>query len=469
MAQKRAQTLNLILIWLDALCLLASYAGAYVISGLIRNDFTGRKITEGIWLVLLSYFLVFLTFNMNKNFMRRNKYEEVIYILKLNVFMGLILVCVFYFAKQLDFIGRSIWVFTMVLDVLFMTCAHLVLKRILRRYYKLGKKNYLLVITTSELLEATTAQISKNNTYSGYVIDVAVIDKDMTGRGRVNGCRIVASEDDVETFAKRQVIDEVLIVLGDDRKSIRDYVVKFAEMGVIVHVNADVLEDMEGYYKQLDVVEKFPVVSIAPRFFDTNKLLLKRIIDIAGAIVGLAITAIVTIFLAPIIKIESPGPIFFKQKRVGINGRYFYIYKFRSMYKDAEARKAALMEKNEMKGLMFKMSDDPRITKVGKFIRATSIDELPQFWNILKGDMSLVGTRPPTVEEFKQYEGHHKRRLSMKPGLTGLWQVSGRSNIEDFEEVVRLDCEYIDNWSIQLDLQIILKTIVVVFKKVGSK
>ena len=177
----------------------------------------------------------------------------------------------------------------------------------------------------------------------------------------------------------------------------------------------------------------------------------------------------VFLIIALLIKLDSKGPVYFKQKRVGIHKTHFYIYKFRSMYKDAEERKAALMEKNEMKGLMFKMTDDPRVTKVGKFIRATSIDELPQFWNILKGDMSLVGTRPPTVDEFQQYEARHKRRLSMKPGLTGMWQVSGRSNIEDFEEVVRMDLDYIDNWSLQLDAKIILKTIVVIFKKVGAK
>ena len=197
--------------------------------------------------------------------------------------------------------------------------------------------------------------------------------------------------------------------------------------------------------------------------------LAKRFFDIVLSLLGLIILSPVFLCVALAIKIDDAGPAFFKQKRVGKNGRYFYIYKVRSMYQDAEARKAELMEKNEMKGFMFKMTDDPRITKVGKFIRSTSIDELPQFWNVLKGDMSLVGTRPPTVDEFKQYEARHKRRLSMKPGLTGLWQVSGRSNIEDFEEVVRLDCEYIDNWSIQLDIQIILKTVVVIFKKVGSK
>ena len=200
-----------------------------------------------------------------------------------------------------------------------------------------------------------------------------------------------------------------------------------------------------------------------------NKLLIKRLIDIVGAIVGIAITVVVTIFLAPILLIESPGPLFFKQRRVGRNGRFFYMYKFRSMYRDAEARKKELMDKNEMNGLMFKMTDDPRITKVGKFIRKTSIDELPQFFNVLKGDMSLVGTRPPTVDEFQQYEGHHKRRLSMKPGITGLWQVSGRSDIEDFEEVVMLDLQYIDNWCISEDFKILAKTVKVIIFGSGAR
>jgi len=281
----------------------------------------------------------------------------------------------------------------------------------------------------------------------------------------------VANGDNVIEVASREIVDEVFLVLDDQRKNeIIEYAEQFAQMGVIVHVNIDLLDHLgAGYQREVTQIGNHYALSVAPRFFDFNKLVMKRIIDIVGAIVGLMITAVVMLFIAPAVKLESPGPLIFKQKRVGKNGRYFYIYKVRSMYQDAEARKAELMEKNEMKGFMFKMTDDPRITKVGKFIRSTSIDELPQFWNVLKGDMSLVGTRPPTVDEFKQYEARHKRRLSMKPGLTGLWQVSGRSNIEDFEEVVRLDCEYIDNWSIQLDIQIILKTVVVIFKKVGSK
>ena len=212
----------------------------------------------------------------------------------------------------------------------------------------------------------------------------------------------------------------------------------------------------------------YNVVTFATTMYGTGSLIVKRVMDIMGGIVGLVITAIAFIFVAPAIWIEDKGPVFFSQKRVGKNGRIFKIYKFRSMYVDAEERKQELMKNNEMSGAMFKMKDDPRITKVGKFIRKTSIDELPQFFNILKGDMSLVGTRPPTIDEVNVYENWHRRRLSIKPGLTGLWQVSGRNQINDFDDVVKYDLEYIDNWSVLLDIKLILKTIFVVFKGTGS-
>jgi exopolysaccharide biosynthesis polyprenyl glycosylphosphotransferase len=195
----------------------------------------------------------------------------------------------------------------------------------------------------------------------------------------------------------------------------------------------------------------------------------KRMLDIVGSLVGMVLLAIATIFVAPAIKLESPGPVFFGQTRIGKNGRRFTFYKFRSMYQDAEERKKELMAQNEVNGLMFKMKDDPRITKVGKFIRKTSIDELPQFWNVLRGDMSLVGTRPPTVDEFERYEAKHKGRLSMTPGLTGLWQISGRSDIMDFDDVVKLDMQYIDHWSILKDIKILISTVYVVIVGKGSR
>ena len=192
-------------------------------------------------------------------------------------------------------------------------------------------------------------------------------------------------------------------------------------------------------------------------------------LDLVGALVGCVFLGILTVIVGPMIKLESPGPIFFAQKRVGRNGRIFKMYKFRSMYADAEERKKELMAQNEMNGLMFKMENDPRITKTGAFLRKTSLDEFPQFINILKGDMSLVGTRPPTLDEFAQYSPYHKKRLSFRPGLTGIWQVSGRSDITDFEEIVKLDVEYIDNWSFWLDIKILLKTFLEVFTQKGAR
>ena len=261
-------------------------------------------------------------------------------------------------------------------------------------------------------------------------------------------------------YIKNEIVDEVFIDVDyKTRESIKPMVMELEDMGVIVNLKLEILDSYKDFDSKLGYIGAVPVITFANRIYDWKGMLVKRCIDILGAIVGLIVMFIAMIFVGPAIMIESPGPIFFKQKRVGKNGRYFEIYKFRSMYMDAEERKKDLMAQNEMSGLMFKMKDDPRITKVGKFIRKTSIDELPQFINVLKGDMSLVGTRPPTVAEFKQYQGHHKRRLSMKPGITGMWQAYGRKTVSDFEEIVKMDLNYIDNWSIMLDIKILFKTV----------
>ena len=192
--------------------------------------------------------------------------------------------------------------------------------------------------------------------------------------------------------------------------------------------------------------------------------------DIVISIIGIILTGIVAILIYPIVRKEAPGPLIFKQTRMGQNGKKFQIYKFRSMYMDAEERKKELMEKNQLSSdLMFKMDNDPRIFPFGQKLRDWSLDELPQFINVLKGDMSVVGTRPPTYDEYKKYELHHFKRMQVKPGITGMWQTSGRSNILDFEEVVKLDLKYIEEWSLRLDIKIIFRTILVVLKREGSK
>jgi lipopolysaccharide/colanic/teichoic acid biosynthesis glycosyltransferase len=190
---------------------------------------------------------------------------------------------------------------------------------------------------------------------------------------------------------------------------------------------------------------------------------MKRAIDIVGSLVGLVITSILFIPIAIAIKIDDPGPIFFKQTRCGWMGKRFAIWKFRSMCVDAEAKKSQI--KNQVEGAFFKNDHDPRITKVGKLLRRTSLDELPQFWNVLKGEMSLVGTRPPTADEVERYEVPEWQRFDVKPGMTGEWQVKGRSQVRSFEDVIRLDIQYQKNWSLVYDLKLILKTITILFHK----
>ncbi len=192
----------------------------------------------------------------------------------------------------------------------------------------------------------------------------------------------------------------------------------------------------------------------------------KRLLDIAGSLVGLTITGVLTIPIAIAMQLDDPGPVFYSQIRCGVNGKHFRIWKFRSMIVDAE--KYQHLIKNEAQGQIFKNENDPRITKVGKFLRRTSLDEFPQFLNVLKGDMSLVGTRPPTPNEVQNYEIHHFQRLNVKPGLTGEWQANGRSEVSDFDDIVRMDIAYQQKWSPLYDLNLIFKTIHAVVAQKGA-
>jgi lipopolysaccharide/colanic/teichoic acid biosynthesis glycosyltransferase len=197
------------------------------------------------------------------------------------------------------------------------------------------------------------------------------------------------------------------------------------------------------------------------------RLAIKRLMDLAGSAVGLVIFAIAYLVLARRIRRETHGSAIFRQARVGRNGRIFTLYKFRTMLAWSEERQGELLEQNEMTGHMFKMRDDPRVTPLGRTLRKLYIDELPQFWNVFKGEISLVGTRPPTPSEVACYEPHHQRRLSMKPGITGLWQLYGNDEVTDFEEVVELDCRYIDTWSLWQDSRILFRTILRVVRAGG--
>ena len=248
-------------------------------------------------------------------------------------------------------------------------------------------------------------------------------------------------------------------------------------MGITVHLAVAGGHTKLNNKQSVEQIGGYTVISSSLNMTTKKQLLLKRMIDICAGLTGCLMTVLLTAIVGPMIYLKSPGPIFFAQERIGKNGKRFKMYKFRSMYMDAEERKKELMKQNRVQdGLMFKMENDPRIIGsekgpgkgIGNFIRKTSIDEFPQFWNVLKGEMSLVGTRPPTIDEWVKYDLHHRARLAVKPGITGMWQVSGRSDITDFEEVVCLDTGYIENWSIGLDIRIVLQTVKAVCKGEGS-
>jgi len=285
----------------------------------------------------------------------------------------------------------------------------------------------------------------------------------------VGGHKVLGTLDQLVETCRKNTVDEVVFCVpaklldnGDNYTGILE------KMGITVRMVLDVI-DLSRPRRELSLFHgTIPILTFYPKSFDTGQMFLKRCLDVAGSILGLLATGVAFPFIAAAIKFDSRGPILFSQARVGENGRIFRCWKFRSMHADADARKRDLLQRNEMNGAVFKIREDPRITRVGRFLRKSSLDELPQFWNIFRGEMSLVGTRPPTPDEVERYEDWHRKRICIKPGLTGLWQVSGRNRITDFDEIARLDIKYIENWSLWLDIKILLKTFHVILIGQGS-
>ena len=338
----------------------------------------------------------------------------------------------------------------------------------------------LYIVTNENSAEDVIRNVRENN-YNLYDINgLVIIDKDMTGSW-ISGIPVVAELKDASAYICQKWVDEVFINVDEDYPFPQELMDELLEMGMVVHRNLAKIKSMQGQRQMIETVGGYTVLTTSMNFATDRQAFAKRTLDIVGGLVGCILTGIIYIFIGPAIYISSPGPIFFSQVRIGQNGKPFKMYKFRSMYMDAEERKAELMAQNKMSdGRMFKLDFDPRVignkilpdgrkkTGVGEFIRKTSLDEFPQFWNVLKGDMSLVGTRPILQDELEQYELHHRARIATKPGITGMWQVSGRSNITDFEEVVRLDTEYITKWNFGLDIKILLQTVKTVLKREGT-
>ena len=472
MYQKRKKLENTLILLLDVVTVLLSSAVAF---WLRFHRFWGVS-THGDqnWQIVYLCLLVVLTdifLDLNHHFFERGKLVELFAVIRQAVIYSLSWIALMYVMHSTDQLSRLVFGYFIVFNTLLTYVVHICFKEYMTHVFKYSRySNRLLLLTTSDRAEAILGNLEEQNEWNRVLSGIVLLDRKAAGE-KINGYPVVADSDNVMEYIVHNDIDEVFIACPDfaDHQELRTWVSDMEMMGIIVDVNIEAFDLVNGGKKTLNRVGKYAVVTFARNIISTRGLIMKRALDILGGLVGMVILLVATIFVAPAIKLESPGPVFFGQTRIGKNGRRFTFYKFRSMYQDAEQRKKELMAQNEVKGLMFKMEHDPRITRVGRFIRKTSIDELPQFWNVLKGDMSLVGTRPPTVDEFERYEAKHKCRLSMTPGLTGMWQTSGRSDIKDFDEVVQLDMEYIDNWNILKDIKILFKTVAVVFFGKGSR
>lgn len=458
------------LLFSDLLCIVIAYVAAI----LLRYGKFARVQEPEVHALMCAFFLLFCTMysfllDWNRSFLERGIFVEFVAVCKFNLFMVVAAAGALFIMQRGAAFSRLVWGYFAVFDMILVWVVRLFMKRLLRAYLT-SESNLvkIMVITRDSVMSQTVSQLKEKLDLNYEIVALACVDEERKGVV-VDGVKVTADGRDVLTQARQMALDEAFVNLPDmNKKYVKNIIYELESMGVICHYNIDIID---GGQREItvDSFAGYTVMSYSLNHYDYRRMMIKRIMDILGGLVGILIMAVFTPFVALAIKMDSPGPVFFAQTRIGKNGRRFKIYKFRSMYIDAEARKKELEADNEMQGLMFKMENDPRITKVGRFIRKTSIDEFPQFLNILRGDMSLVGTRPPTEDEFEKYNSHYRRRISMTPGLTGLWQVNGRSEIIDFDDVVKYDLEYIDNWTLGLDVKILFQTVWVVLTGKGSK
>ena len=441
-------------------------------------------------LILFACFIASITLTQPyKNILKRDKWQELSAVIKHTIYMGIMDILLMYIMKDFTSTSRLTFAATWTFYAIIETAFRLLWKRKLRGYFlkHISSRKQVIVLTSRNCLK----NIAENlDVYLFRDFDVCGVfltdyDKSKDQDVIVNHAEILGDSKNMIDFAVHNWVDEAILDVPTDHELSKKMEETFSSMGVITHNTVALMDELnDATTSSSTYVEKmgnYIVVTHKTREIAPIQITLKRILDIIGGIIGSLIAIIIIIIVGPVIKKQSPGPIIFTQERVGKNGKTFKMYKIRSMYVDAEERKAMLMSQNKMDGFMFKMDNDPRIIGsekkdkdgnpkgIGNFIRRTSLDEFPQFFNVLKGDMSLVGTRPPTVDEWNKYSPQHRIRLSIKPGITGLWQISGRSHITDFDEVVKLDSEYIDNWTVTMDIRILLKTIAKVVKKDGAE
>ena len=455
---------------------------AFILAVFIRSNLFAYEIplyrTMGITLVLVDVVILVLNNSMHDVF-KRGYYLEFLASFK-HCFLVFAVATVYMFATQTgDDYSRIISFVTFGLHILFGYCTRVLWKVLIKKYgVTRTKRNRILVVVTPDTADDILKRLS-SDALADYKIIGVVLTK-TTDSKTIGGYPIVTDLAGAADYIVREWVDSVYIdaPLNDDRiiKLMDDCTI----MAVPTHFHVPNMS-RNGIKRFSEKMGGTTVLTTSINYATPIQILLKRLFDIVAGLIGSLLALLIIVIIGPIIKIQSPGPILFSQERIGKNGKHFKILKIRSMHVNAEENKKDLMDQNRVKDdMMFKLDFDPRIignkilpdgrkkTGIGEFIRKTSLDEFPQFFLVLTGVMSTVGTRPPLPSEYERYKYHHRARMSIKPGVTGMWQVSGRSEITDFEEVVKLDTEYITNWTPGMDLKILLKTIGVILSGKGA-
>ena len=416
------------------------------------------------WGILLYYFGMYDSF-------RIKQISDVLFIVIETTFVGIGFFGSFLFITKIHSISRLQIGYSFLLAAVFISIEKIFLIKYFQYQRKKGinTRNFL-IVGTGKRAQDFINLIDKHAEWGIKAIGLIDDDTSRVSAGTMYGHKILGTLDDIPNIIHNHVVDEVLFVVPrswlNKIEKIISYVCEVE--GIKVSVAIDLFEHhlSKAKYSYLDTL---PLLTFDSTPDELIQLLIKRLFDFSSSILAIILLSPVFLITAIIIKVSSKGPIFFRQQRCSLSGRQFTLYKFRTMVVDAESKLEELLAYNEMQGPVFKMENDPRLTKAGKFLRKFSIDELPQFWNVFRGDMSLVGPRPPLPAEVDKYEPWQRRRLSMRPGITCLWQARGRNKINDFNEWMELDLEYIDNWSLWFDFKILLKTVPVVLFGIGAK
>ena len=484
MVEEKEAFIANILKTVDAIVIAISFLASYFIDDLIRSVTNFQDMAYAIeptfrgflffaeknaiftlsviptWLILMSAFSAY------RDFRTRKFFKELSIIIR-SAFFSILVFGSIFFLTQMKYTSRLyIGVFT-VTTVLMLIIEKQFLFALLDAMHERGFNQINLLVVGTGKRARRFIRVVKNHSNWGLRI-VGLIDDEHGLYGKeIEGYRVLGRLQDIPFILHRKVVDRVIFVVPRLWLHRLDGVILACEReGIATSISMDLYDLRIAKIKQTNF-EEFPLLEFETFHASEWQLFIKRIMDIVISLIMLILLSPIFLITAIAIKLESKGPVFFKQTRSGLNGRKFTLYKFRSMIVGAEMKKKMLEKMNEMDGPVFKIKHDPRITRVGRIIRKLSIDELPQLFNVLKGDMSIVGPRPPLPVEVEMYELWQRRRLSLKPGLTCIWQVSGRNNI-NFDRWMEMDLEYIDSWSLWLDIKLLFKTVFVVLFGYGA-